>query len=266
MKRICSITLILCIAFSMVACHSKTPNPTIPPTIPTSNPTDPTVEPTEPTKPAFTVIRQEGPFSKEGVPEFMDLFNKTYQRLANTGDFQERDCYNDTPPGVFEETGIQIFSFEASYYKSFLMLDGTLYSLNENYYHAHTLTTHAIPFDFNGDGVKELICSLYVESTDGTCYDVIKVFDSISKKVSELYRKMHFDSSFALYVAETESNSQSPITVWLVKWDFVKKKEAIDAEKYLYDYTILSKTYTVTGIAGYLKTVDGSLQFVPYTE
>ena len=115
MKRICSMILILCIAFSMAACGSKAPDPTIPPTVPTVEPTEPTAVPTDPTEPTPVVFRQEGPFSKEGVPGFMDLFNKTYQRLANTGDFQERDCYNDTPPGVFEETGIQLFSFEESY-------------------------------------------------------------------------------------------------------------------------------------------------------
>ena len=98
MKRVLSIILMLCIVFSMAACSGIKPElPTEPSTEPTE-PTEPTVAPTEPVPPKPADIRQEAPFSKENVPEFLDMYYKRYPSLANNTYVVKESCYNDTPP------------------------------------------------------------------------------------------------------------------------------------------------------------------------
>ena len=144
------------------------------------------------------------------------------------------------------------------------MFDNEIYDLADIHPLMPGFMTNAVPYDYDGDGVKDLMISLYLDTGD-YYWNKIIAFNPISKKTIELYSESTFASS-AVYITASKDNSQAPITVWRVKWDYVRKSEVIDTEKHLYDYTLLSKTYTVTGIAGYLKTVDGSLQFVPYTE
>ena len=249
----------------MVACHSKTPDPTIPPTIPTIEPTDPTTAPTEPTEPTPIVFRQEAPFSKEGVPEFMDLLYKKRPTLANSVNAQERDCYNDTPSGVFEETGVQIFSFESSY-KSVLMFDDELYYLENGHFMLIDIMTNAIPYDYDGDGAKDLIISFYADTGGYYCNRVV-VFNPISKEITRVYSATLDDAFSTLYITKAEDNSQTSFTIWYVNLKIKSEKKWIgETDNRIEDYNLLWKKSTVTGIAGYLKTVDGSLQFVPYTE
>ena len=253
MKRICSMILVLCIAFSMAACNSTTPNPTIVPTIPTADPTEPTAVPTDPTEPTFTVIRKERSFSKENVPEFMDLLYKKYPYLVDTDGFQESDFYNETPPGVFEATGIQIFS---SHRQSFLMYNNKVYDLCTHQVLFGGKATNAILYDCDGDGVKDLIIS-YLQYNGGGYGHIIYVFNPVtSKKTIVSSPSAWSDSTF--YVAEPDGENQAQVTVWMVTFD----EESLFSSKHHSE----TYTYTVTGIAGHLKIVDGSLQFVPYTE
>ena len=264
MKRIYSMVLILCIAFSMVACHSKTPNPTIPPTIPTADPTDPTVEPTEPTKPAFTVIRQEGPFSRENVSEFITLLHTDFPILVGSAQCQEWNCYNDTPPGIFEETGIQIFSFEGDN-KSFLLYDNKVYYLSGNLMTGDTII-NAIAYDFDGDGIKELLFSHLRQA--GSSDNIIAVFNPVSKEITQIDLDPRLLFFVPYYITPSEDNLQSLFTVWHAhqKFEWGEQKVIDESNPYVYDNTLLAKEYTLTTIAGYITLADGKPTFVPYTE
>jgi len=259
MKRVLSIILMLCIVFSMAACSGIKPElPTEPSTEPTE-PTEPTVAPTEPVPPKPADIRQEAPFSRENVPEFMALFYKNHPS-ADKRSYKEIDCYNATPPGVFEETGVQIFAFEFPY-KFFLMFDNKLYSADYGVFFQYFIS--AVPYDCDGDGVKDLVVSYQIAAGGGNT-DGIAVFNPVTEKITRPYRQKESHNILAMYITKSEDGSNGPLTVWHVSWS--EPGEQIGLGTGSSEHILFYKEYKFTEFAGYLKMVDGSLQFVPHTQ
>ena len=266
MKKGVSIILILCMVLTMAACGILPKDPADNPGT-TAAPTDPTTAPTDPVPPLPETIRFEVPSSKENVAEFMALFNERFPKLARDQYIHELNFYNETPPGVFEETGIQIFTCNG-WEKSILMFDNELYCLDSFSFFLGTnceVMTNAVPYDYDRDGTKDLIIT-YRLCRGGSYDHAIKVFNPVTKEFTTLYYEEIYTGYPALYITTTEVGGQMLLTVWTVNWKCVHgKPKTCDLNgREVFFYPSATVEYTFTGLAGYLKPVDGVLTYVPY--
>jgi hypothetical protein len=274
MKKKVSLILALCLVVGLVACAKPAEqNPTDPTATPSSTPTTSTattasVAPTTPPTTASTEIptvaavtfRQEGPFSKEGVSEFLDLLCAKHPKMESAISGSAIYCYNDTPSIVAAETNIQIFSF-FHIGKSYLQIEDEIFVLNNPNFTPPFCesVTSALPYDFDNDGVKDLLIA-YCMQTGGSYYNSVCVFNPVAKELTTLY----IDNSsgrYALYVTESDGKESFSHCVYRVDFDHdYEKKWSKEAKDYISE--LIAKEYTVLGTAGYIEIKDNKPQFV----
>lgn len=217
--------------------------------------TAPTTIPTTAATAAPIIFRHEGLFGKENVPEFMALFRQQYPKIAATSSYNEKYCYNDTPPKVAAETNIQFFTF-TNIGKTLLLLDNKIYVLYSHSFgppHCDRLV-NALPYDFDGDGVKDLLIAFYVY-TGGSFDNMVSVFNPVTKEFTSLYWWDDGACEKLLYVTESQAGGQITHTVSHVEWKYEYKRNGEDSE-------LAYKEYTVAGTAGHIEVKDGKPRFV----
>ncbi len=228
--------------------------PTIAPTtVPTIAPT--TVPTTVPTS-APIVYRHDRPYSKENVSEFMALFRQQYPKIANNSThYDEKYCYNDTLPEVAAETNIQFFTF-TNIGKTLLLLDNKIYVLYSSGFSPSQCDrlVNAIPHDFDGDGVKDLLIAFFVY-TGGSFDNRVSVFNPVTKEFTSLYWWDDGTCENLLYATESKAEGLITHTVSRVECNYEYERNGEDAECVL-------KEYTVVGPAGHIEVKDGKPRFV----
>ena len=226
--------------------NSVTPTKTTAPT------TEPTAIPTAPSSNA--IVYKQGPFSRENVSEFMTLLRAKYPNT--TGAYtREEHCYNNTPAEIAAETNMQFFTFALTE-KTLIMTEDEVFDLGIASFSPSLCERliNALPYDFDGDGVKDLLIAECRE-TGGSYENEISVFNPVSKELKTLYRFDNGTYDYALYVTPTNAAGQITHTVSRVKMRYTYEKDSDNPIPIL-------KEYTVIDTAGYIRVQGGNAQFV----
>lgn len=195
--------------------------------------------------------------TKDSVKEFVSLLeNIEPSGLISGYKFDEKTCYNVTPPEVAAETKMKIFKFSDSC-ASFVMMDNEIYPLCE-YFGGYGFV-NAIPCDFDNDGNKDL----FVASSwgSGLHRSIISVFNSVSKESTILYdTSTTVTQNTDLIVARSTANIFTDVP----EIDEKLYYSVLSVKIHIENNNFANLAYVATGVEGHIECENNTPQFIPY--
>ncbi len=199
----------------------------------------------------------------DGVDEFMALLSPMLEDGHIIGEWQDwagyggectaENCFNVTPHGFYERTGIRIFKFDHDL--SFFLFDGVIYPVGS--FGGYGLLS-AVPFDYDLNGTEDVLYSYSWGNHSSRCD--VAVFNVETCESTVIHSTNNTDTPDLQLIVREIPQEHTIGTVW---YDIVR---VMIAEPDSHNWHYGGYSYTVIGDYAALNQTYGQLPTLNFPE